>query len=70
MKEVLQKNSPAVETGVQPNENDDQGKAACSLQSKEGDSEIVRKSEGKISVLPSRETKCWTIFTHSRAILL
>ena len=45
MKEVLQKNSPAVATGVQQNENDDQGKAASSLQTKKSDSEIVRENE-------------------------
>ena len=45
MKEVFQRNSHALETGVQQNENDDPVsavKAASSVQTKKGDSEIVR----------------------------
>lgn len=48
MKEVLQKNSVA--TGVQ--QNDDQGKAASSLQTKKSDSEIVRENEEKFRFCP------------------
>jgi len=52
VKEVLQKNSPALATGVQQNENDDQRKAASSLQTKKSDSEIVRENEEKFRSCP------------------
>ena len=48
MKEVLQKNSVA--TGVQ--QNDDQGKAASSLETKKSDSDIVKENEERFRFCP------------------
>ena len=51
-KEVFPNTSPAATTGVQQNENGDQGKAASSVQTKKSNSEIVREKEEKLRFCP------------------
>ena len=48
----MKENSPAVATDIPQNENDNQGKAASSRQTKKSDLEIVRENEEKFRFCP------------------